>query len=184
LLLFNLNALLIFALYFFGINIALAGDHASDNNERLFKAAFVYNFAKFTRWPDDVTSPKNNTFHLCTIGQSPLINDLKHLQGKTIQGRIVDITNIKQPSSARTCRVLYIATSEKNRYANILAATQNQAILTVSEIPFFARNGGIIQFYRQNGKTRLVINLNAAHQAGLEISSRLLILAEITGHKN
>ncbi len=176
---FNIKCLFVCALYLLS-TMALANHHQQANNERLFKAAFVYNFAKFTRWP----SSESQTFQLCTIGHSPLINDLKQLQGKSIQGRIVNIKTIKQISAARQCQLLYIATSEKNRYKNILAFTQNQAVLTVSELSFFARNGGIIQFYRKNNKTRLVINLDSAHKAGLEISSRLLILAEIIGGKN
>ena len=176
---FNVKCLFACVLYLLS-TIALADNQQSANNERLFKAAFVYNFAKFTRWPDS----ESKKFQLCTIGRSPLINDLKQLQGKSIQGRSVDIKTINQIQAARHCQLLYIATSEKNRYKNILAFTQSRAILTVSELSFFARNGGIIQFYRKNNKTRLVINLDSAHKAGLEISSRLLILAEIIGGKN
>jgi len=176
---FNIKCLFAGVLYLLS-TMALADNHQQVSNERLFKAAFVYNFAKFTHWPDN----ENEKFQLCTIGHSPLINDLKQLQGKSIQGRTVNIKTIDQIQTARHCQLLYIATSEKDRYKNILDFTQSQPILTVSELSFFARNGGIIQFYRKNNKTRMVINLDSAHKAGLEISSRLLILAEIIGGKN
>ncbi|MBA4055177.1 MAG: DUF4154 domain-containing protein, partial [Marivirga sp.] len=43
----------------------------------------------------------------------------------------------------------------------------------------FAKQGGIIRFATENNKTRIQINLEAARQAGVTISSKLLKLADI-----
>ena len=51
-------------------------------------------------------------------------------------------------------------------------------ILTVGEDDQFARNGGMIDFVLKNDHVRLSINLKAAKQAGLAISSRLLAVAD------
>jgi hypothetical protein len=42
----------------------------------------------------------------------------------------------------------------------------------------FARQGGVIGFVKKDGKVRLEVNLNAARKARLEISSKLLAVAD------
>ena len=51
--------------------------------------------------------------------------------------------------------------------------------LTVSDAENFARRGGMIRFVNENNKVRLRINVGAAREAGLTISSKLLRPAEI-----
>ncbi len=53
----------------------------------------------------------------------------------------------------------------------------------VSRIPDFAQSGGTIELFRKEGRVRFIINLDAARHSRLEISSRLLNLAEIVGQK-
>jgi len=167
----------------------MAASYAEENNpqedERLLKTAYIYNFAKFTRWPEQFFPQPDSPLNLCTMGQDDLVDELKNLQDKIIKGHPLSVSSIRKASEAAAkCQVIYIAQSEKNRYQRILRAVRNRPVLTLSEIASFASNGGIIQFYRKKGQMRLIINLNATHRAGLEISSRLLILAKIIGGKD
>ena len=75
------------------------------------------------------------------------------------------------------CHVLYIATSERERLADILHEVRELPILTVSEIQGFSHEGGIIELLRDGERIRFKIDLGVAHRAGLELSSRLLNLA-------
>jgi hypothetical protein len=59
----------------------------------------------------------------------------------------------------------------------ILASIKGASVLTVSEIDQFAESGGMIGFVFDQDQVRFEINLDAATQAHLEISSRLLSLA-------
>jgi hypothetical protein len=52
-------------------------------------------------------------------------------------------------------------------------------ILTVGEAPGFAEHGGVIRFVLEDNRVRFEVNVAAAHQADLTISSRLLTLARI-----
>jgi len=54
-------------------------------------------------------------------------------------------------------------------------------ILTVGETPGFAERGGVIRFTLEDNRVRFEVNVDAAHQADLNISSRLLTLAKIIG---
>jgi hypothetical protein len=50
-------------------------------------------------------------------------------------------------------------------------------VLTVGEADNFTASGGIISFVREGNKIRFQINEQAAHDARLKISSKLLSLA-------
>jgi len=51
--------------------------------------------------------------------------------------------------------------------------------LTVGEVPGFAEQGGIINFVRKEDHLSFEINIGAAGQNGLKISSKLLALGKI-----
>ena len=157
-----------------------APSHSKDTDEALFKAAFIYNFAKFTNWPESALA-EDSSLILCTIGKLEAGFDLKRLSGKIIKNRQVEIKSLSKNQSAKDCNMLYIAKSEKKRFKKIIKKIKGKSVLTVSDLPEFVKNGGIIQFYRKKGQTHLIINLDHAREAKLELSSRLLILAEVIG---
>lgn len=163
------------------INVAIAQTSAED--EQLLKAAFIYNFAKFTSWPEKAWQAQDDSLNICTAGNDKLVAELMRLGGKTIKNRQLIILPMENIKNQGKCQLLYIATSEKKRYKDILASIPGQPILTVSELTGFGRSGGIIELYRENNQTRFIINLAAAGEAGLVISSRLLILAVVIGNE-
>ena len=63
----------------------------------------------------------------------------------------------------------------------ILAEAKGSSILTISEIDRFGYFGGIVTLTMEGPRVRFEINLNAAEQAHLKISSKLLKLARVTG---
>lgn len=163
---------------FYAGSLSASVNPSHTEDERLFKAALIYNFAKFTTWPDGATK-QPASLNLCTIGNSQLIDDLKKLHGKNVKGRKVSIASVSRHDSFERCHILYIADNQKRYYKKIIKKLNGKPVLTVSSIKNFANKKGIIQFYRDKGRTRLIINLDAARNAGLEISSRLLILAKV-----
>ena len=148
----------------------------ANEDQRLFKAAFIYNFAKFTRWPTALEDDKKTTINLCTLGEDQLVEDLTRLKGKVINNKTLSVQLFKKPNE---CDMLYIAYSKRNNYKKTLKSISNKPILTISEIEYFALSGGIIELTHDKGQTRITANLNAANKSKLELSSRLLILANI-----
>jgi len=147
---------------------------------RLFKAAFIYNFAKFTRWPTTEDNVEKTTINLCTLGKDQLVDDLSRLKGKVIKNKTLSVKPFESPDE---CDMLYIASSKNNSYKNTLHSVSTKPVLTISEIKNFAVSGGIIELTHNKGQTRITANLNAAYKSNLELSSRLLILANIIDKK-
>ncbi len=50
-------------------------------------------------------------------------------------------------------------------------------VLTVSDLPGFAQQGGVIGLVRQSGRLRFEVNRGVAQSAGLRLSADLLSLA-------
>ncbi|MCU7932327.1 MAG: YfiR family protein [Candidatus Thiodiazotropha sp. (ex Codakia rugifera)] len=151
--------------------------------ENLLKAVFIYNFAKFTRWPEAMGDEADTPLKICSIGNDELVSELERLSGRIIKGHPVMIEPMKDKNNLHNCQVLYVAHSLQRQYLKIIKSLVGKPILTVSELPDFARSGGIIELYRKEGRISFIINLHMARQAGLVLSSRLLNLAEIVGQE-
>lgn len=137
------------------------------------KAAFLYNFARFTSWPEHT----GGIFRLCVLGDAPFSQALKVLNGKVVHNETLAITSIDNASDFNGCELVYIGTSYTDELDEVIALLQEQSVLTVSDIDAFIDHGGIIGFRIVDNRIRFEINASAAARAGLSISSRLLSLA-------
>lgn len=153
--------------------------HNTNEEEQLLKAAFIYNFVKFTGWPESTWQEKDAPLMFCIAGKDELVDKIMLLDGRSLKGRTVSVQLIDDLQTISGCHVLFIASSEKDRYIGIVKAVRGKPVLTVSEIPGFGRLGGVIELYRENKQNRFIINLGVAREAGLEVSSRLLNLAVV-----
>lgn len=160
---------------FLAINM-LYNSVIANEDQRLFKAAFIYNFAKFTRWPKTPANDKNIEIKLCTLGEDQLVRDLTRLKGKVIKNKSLAVKPFTDPNE---CDMLYIASSENKTYISTLNSISRKPILTISEINNFALSGGMIELNHNKGQTRITANLNATNKSQLELSSRLLMLSNI-----
>ena len=160
---------------------ALAFSHASfslaASLEYRVKAAFLYNFTRFIEWPD--TDKTNASFIIGVIGKDPFGQELTSLAGKQINGKNLIIRKFTKTEELNACHILFISSSAKSHIKNILKATKGRPTLTVGDTDGFAQKGVIINFYEDKNKIRFEINLAAADQIGLVVSSRLLKLARI-----
>jgi hypothetical protein len=151
----------------------------SSLSEYQVKALFLFNFAKYVEWPVEAFSGPHAPITIGIVGNSPCIEPLqKAVQGKVVSDRPITILSLEKPDDSSKCQILFISTSEKKRVGEILNEARDRPILTVGEIDQFADQGGVIGFVKKDGKVRLEINLNAARKAKLEISSKLLSVAD------
>jgi hypothetical protein len=89
------------------------------------------------------------------------------------------IKHISENEVLSGCAILFISSSENSQLNGILSKTGSLPILTVGEADSFLENGGIINFMLREGKIHLAINLKAAQKANLQISSKLLSVADV-----
>jgi hypothetical protein len=145
------------------------------------EAAYLYNFAKFVRWPAAVS---DSPLKICVMGQDPFGAALDEAVGQErIEGRRLAADRLTS-DSVHGCSVLFISNSEEPRVDRILAQTASSPVLTVSDMPGFLEHGGMIQFLVKDDRVRFGVNLDAANRAGVTLSSQLLkVAASVVGQK-
>jgi hypothetical protein len=143
------------------------------------KTAFLFHFAQFVDWPTEAFVDESSPLVYCTVGEDPFRGALDaRLNGKTIGARRLRVQHFKETSEIQGCQVLFLGAMEKKRLAETLTTLKGAPVLTVGESDHFAQDGGMIGFCLEDNKVRFEINLNAATQANLKISARLLTLAK------
>ena len=152
---------------------------AQEANEQLLKVAFIYNFAKFTTWPDSVFADSKAPITFCVIGKHEFGTAFDSVQGKSVGGRTVIVKYLSSYRNKDECQVVYVAPSEKSHLPKIVSTGKEEHALTVSDMDGFAEGGGIIRMMRgADDRIGFEINAKAAEESGIKLSSRLLTLAK------
>lgn len=147
--------------------------------EYQIKAAFLYNFAKFIEWPPGDFADTSAPLRICVLGQDPFGQELRNIANdKTVNGRKLQVNQVADLQNARTCHILFIASSEKAELKQALESLRGTGALTVGDTKGFVEQGGMINFVLENDRVRFEVNHRAAEQAGLKISSKLLNVAK------
>jgi len=172
-----------FALRLAVVALAAAAPHTnaqeSVTDEYHVKAAFLYNFAKFVEWPSG-TAGSSSAIAICVLGQNSFGRVLEDtVSGKAVDGKTFIVRRISEVKAAALCQILFVSSSERMRYGAILTELRTDHVLTVGESDGFIEEGGIVNLRLARGKIQIQININAAEQAGVRISSKLLSLAQI-----
>ena len=151
----------------------------SVSEEYRVKAAFLYNFAKFVEWPAGAFRSADDPIALCILGQSPFGNTLEEMVGQnSAGGRHFVVRKLDDEKLAAGCHIVFISGSERTHLRGILESISMRSVLTVSDLPDFASEGGAFGFRIEHGKVRVEINTTVVKEKDLRVSSRLMSLAQ------
>lgn len=144
------------------------------------KAVFLFNFSQFVDWPPAAFADGRSPLVIGVLGRDPFGAMLDEIvRGETVNGRPLAVRRYESVEQVEACHILFIDRSQDSHLDADLAALKGRSILTVGDFDGFARRGGIVRFATVGNKIRLRVNLAAAQQAKLTISSKLLRPAEI-----
>jgi hypothetical protein len=151
---------------------------AQDVTEPALKAAYIYNFAKFTQWPAGVMA-EGSPLVLCVVGDAAIGRALdKAVKGLTISGRAISVSQLARGvPSLEGCHLAYVSGLTATQAAKLVTGLRDAPVLTISDAEGFTKAGGIAQFFFENGQLRFDVQLASAKRARLQISSKLLMLA-------
>ena len=147
-------------------------------DESVIKAAFVYNFAKYTEWPEPLWNQSAN-LRLCTVGERGTFSAaVANLAAKPpVHGKAIEVRAVARPADVSNCHILVLAGQE--RMTEWTRAVRLLPVLTIGESEGFAAAGGVIGLFAEGEKIKFEINREAAQRAGLKLSSQLLKLARL-----
>lgn len=142
--------------------------HSGSEFETKVKAAYVYHVLKFVEWPQSV-----DNLRLCVIGTDAVAALLPELNGKQVKDRALRVD--ADTTDLGNCNAVFIGRSER-RWRELVSRPR-PAQLTISDQDGFTGAGGMVGFYADGGRIKLDINPDAARQASLKISAKLLEVA-------
>ena len=157
-----------------------ANAETNGNSADALKAAYLFNFAKFTSWPrvDDL----DISVQFC-VSKDSLSDEVFDGWGmKQVQKRPVRVTFFEAVDEYQltTCSIIFVGEEQtREDLSTIFDLAEKSSILVVSDRPGFSAQGGHIELYLADRKLRFKVNLNAITDADLSLGAGLLRLAEI-----
>lgn len=149
-------------------------------SENQVKAKYLYNFARFVDWPDEVFPDDKTPITIGVICEDPFGIDLnKTVEGKRINGREFRIKRFERLENVEYCHILFVGSCSRDVRQRILDQLKILPILTVGDADRFASDGGMINFIKMGEDVRFEINNEAAKRSGLILSPRILKMARI-----
>ncbi|MFH1109651.1 MAG: YfiR family protein [Planctomycetota bacterium] len=149
------------------------------------KAAYLYNFAKFTTWPNNAFADESAPVVIGILGVDPFGETLdKTVEGKTVENRKFLVKRLPPRSendrtALRSCHILYISESLQSRWGSILELLGDAPVLVVGESDEFAAAGGMLSFVLSAGNIVFHLNRDAVERSKLQLSSKLMKLAKV-----
>lgn len=144
--------------------------------EYQLKAAYLFNFTKFTEWPSTVLPP-GAPIHVCVTGRDPFGDILDTLESKIVQSHAIHIRRGLRAETLRGCHLVFVSEEDDRSEQSVLRAAEAVSALTVSDRDGFVERGGTIGMLTRDSRILFEINVEAGHRAGLKLSSQMLKLA-------
>lgn len=149
-------------------------------SEYAVKSVFLYNFCRFIEWPRDAFTAPNAPIVIGIIGEDPFASLLSDaIQGEAVRGRPIRMEHYRRPAEIGRCHLLFVSGSDAGNVDDILGAVAGRNIVTVGETGAFLDRGGMIALTTDEKRVRLRINAAHLRAANVNVSSKLLRVAEI-----
>lgn len=164
------------------IALGLAGA-AAPVSEFQLKAAFLFHFPAFVEWPPAALPRDKAPFVIGVLGKDPFGATLDDMvRGETVNQHPLAVERYRDAAEIRDCQILFIPAAELARLdPAVMTALKGHSVLTVTDADAAAPRGVIIALVKRDNRIRLRIDLQAARESNLTISSKLLRPAEIVG---
>ncbi len=148
--------------------------------EHEVRAAYLYNFSLFVRWPDSAFDNRDSEFRYCVLGDRKLAETLSRvLRGETVRGRNLRLMRAEIPDQWRRCHLLYLDGSVQGMLPRLLQAIQGAPVFTVGEYSQLVEAGAMAALARKGRRIKPVIHRQRVEDAGIRVSSKLLRLSTL-----
>lgn len=152
--------------------------YAQDSSEYNVKAAYIYNFVKFVKWPAGMETESRSSIDICIVGDSDLLQAKSVFQQASGSKLSISLVQENSPANVAThCHIVFAGDIDSAKTKEVLAAVHGKPILTIGDSEEFVEYGGMIGFVMLDGKIKFVINPKPAMSSNLRIDARLLEIA-------
>lgn len=154
--------------------LAHARAQAEPVSEHALKAAFVFNFAVFTEWPQEALAG-GAPISVCASASNALLPALQQLSDKVVNGHRISVRAHARP--VRGCHVLVLDRADREHWPQLKRDLAGAHVLTVADDQDIGADGAVIVLNMDEQRIAFDIDIAAARSARLTLSSKLLRLA-------
>lgn len=141
--------------------------HAQNVGSGQLKAAIIFNIIRFVDFAPDGGA----ALAVCVARSAAAPRELASLGGQRVGNRTIALRAI-DPANPGGCDVVYLGSAVGD-----LPRVRQRGVLVIGDGAGFVGAGGTIGLVQTGGQVRFEVNVRAAREARLEISSKLLRLA-------
>ncbi|MCW3808043.1 YfiR family protein [Plebeiibacterium marinum] len=150
------------------LSLSLSGQQS------MFKALFMFNFAKYIEWPD---RSNQNEFIIGVYGNDEIVNELKKLaSSKKINNKSIVIKTVKSLSEASDANLFFVPASKSAHIAEVSSFFAQKPTLIVSEKEGGCKDGSAINYVQQGGKMKYEICRSKIESHNLKVDQKLISL--------
>jgi len=143
---------------------------AAQNPESKIKTLFVYNFIRYTQWPDNAGDVK-----IGILGNDKdIVAAFKDMAAKKSGSSKITVEVFTDVSKSSNYQLVYLPETSSN-YISSLGNLKKTIV--VSEKPGMTRKGSDINFIKKDGKIRFELNKASVDRSQFKIAGRIVSLA-------
>lgn len=155
----------------------LASNASATGLEREIKAAFLFRFVEYVRWPQSAFSRPDSPIVIGILAEPSMVNDVQAvIAGRSVRGRPLVVKQMREGGDFSGLHVLFLGEHLNNRLARIIRAVDGP-VLIVSEAEDGLGHGSVINFVIADRRVRFEVALSPAGARSLAIGSGLLSVA-------
>lgn len=146
---------------------------ADSVSEYRLKAAYLFNFATFTEWPDSI----GNTLAVCIYGDDPFGADIDALSRQSVGNRRIAVRRTVSADNLAGCHLVFVTRPMIGNLTRVFDRLGATPTLVVADSPGALQQGAMLNMETADGKVSFSANLAAARRQNLNLSAKLLRLA-------
>lgn len=151
------------------------GLNTNVNTRAKFKSLFIYNFTKYTEWPD---SYKQGDFIIGVVNDDDLATNLEEFaRTKKVNSQTVVVKRFTSPAEVNKVHVLYVTGNSAGAIEPYVNKTNQTSTLVVTEGPGLADRLSAINFVVVGSALKFELNKRTFQNQGLVVSKSLENLA-------
>ncbi|WP_164518193.1 YfiR family protein [Pseudoalteromonas rubra] len=153
--------------------VLLPEGKAQSLSENELKAAFLYRFSQFSKWPP----PPPDKLSFCVVGNPELYQAINALLQEQQVDESTEVIELPDNEQAAQCDILFLSQQNRQQTQYWLEDLAQSPVLVVADTSEGFRQGAMIGLIADANNLSFRVNLTDAKRRGLNFSAHLLKLA-------
>ncbi|SMO45927.1 protein of unknown function [Saccharicrinis carchari] len=145
-----------------------------NGQEPMFKALFMFNFAKYIEWPNQDTERE---FIIGVYGNDPIIEELNKLaSSRKVNNKIIVVRHVSSPSEVPNANIIFLSGKASGNMKQLTSYFKGKPTLIITENTNYCARGAGINYVMQGGKLKFEIKKSNITSHGLNVDPKLISL--------